>query len=122
MKWTISSAYSFLILFTSTELHAQTDSVRYAGCQGTYFISTPTFPVNDVKVYWKDSTLVFTAGGAKGLLTHTDGNVFRFNDGDHEGTVTFIRNEQSKVSGIKIYMNGETYEGTKKKTGGKTKK
>ncbi|HEX9509267.1 MAG TPA: hypothetical protein VF939_02210 [Puia sp.] len=119
MKWIVSNVFCFLILFTSTELHAQTDSVRYAGYQGTYFIITPSFPVKDVKVYWKDSTLAFNAGGAKGLLTHMDGEVFRFNDGDHEGTVTFTRDERSKVSGIKIYMDGETYEGTKKKTGKK---
>lgn len=99
----------------SVPSQAQSDSARYARYKGIYTISTPSFPVNEVTIFWQDSTLAFRAGGAHGILNHPDGERFHFISDDHEGTVTFKKDNKGQVAGIVILMDGETYEGTKKK-------
>lgn len=121
MKWIFTPVLCFFLCI-AIHSHAQPDSASYADYQGSYLISTPSFPVNDVTIYRKDSTLAFNAGGSKGILKHTEGDYFLFIRGDHEGTVTFKRNELGKVCGILISMDGEIYEGTKKILAGKDRK
>jgi hypothetical protein len=103
-----------LLLCCTFSSHAQSDSTRYKSYLGTYTISTPTFPVSEVKVYWQDSVLAFKAGGARGTFTPGKGGQFSFNADDHAGTVTFSRNRRRKVIDILIVMDGGTYLGTKK--------
>jgi hypothetical protein len=113
MKKIFTPLFVFL-LCSGFSSYAQSDSVHYKGYMGTYKISTPSFPVNEVVVFWRDSVLAFNADGKQGAFTHVEGDQFSFHVDDHSGTVTFRENKRTKGSDIVIVMDGETYVGTKK--------
>jgi hypothetical protein len=103
-----------LFIYNFEGLQAQTDTSRRADYTGTYLMIDSTFPVNEIEVYWKDTTLSFSADGKKGVFRPAGLDKFSFEVGDYTGTASFTRGQNGKVDRILIDMDDKIYTGLKK--------
>jgi hypothetical protein len=111
-----------LFMYTSVDLRAQADSSRRADYTGAYVMIDSTFPVNEIQVYWKDTTLSFSADGKKGIFRRIQADKFSFEVGDYTGTASFMRSQTGKVDKILIDLDDKIYTGIKKRPDGKVEK
>jgi hypothetical protein len=111
-----------LFMYTSVHLRAQADSSRRTDYTGAYVMIDSTFPVNEIQIYWKDTTLSFSADGKKGVFRHIQADKFSFEAGDYTGTASFMRSQNGKVDKILIDLDDKIYTGIKKRPDGKVEK
>lgn len=103
-----------LFIYNFEDLRAQADTPRRADYTGTYLMIDSTFPVNEIQVYWQDTTLSFSADGKKGTFKPIGTDKFSFEVGDYAGTASFMLGRNGKVDRLLIDMDNKIYTGLKK--------